>query len=127
MVATRGTSQLPQPDSPKSRITKRQAHEAAAASSSLVGRKVSVPYSLIISDDYSGCFCDATVLEVSKRGCLVVLAGEHVWRPEAFIRRWLVDSDRPSDAQLRVLFDDLSTSTVDGGGAGANCTISPVP
>ena len=57
---------------------------------SLVGRKISVPYSLIIEDDYSGCTCECYVLEKSmSRGYLVTLAGEQLWKPESFIRRWL--------------------------------------
>ena len=64
---------------------------------SLVGRTISVPYSLIIEDDYSGCTCEALVLERSTRGYLVTLAGEQCWKPETFIRRWL-RSSQPTKA-----------------------------
>ena len=64
---------------------------------SLVGRTISVPYSLIIEDDYSGCTCEALVLERSTRGYLVTLAGEQCWKPETFIRRWL-SSSQPAKA-----------------------------
>ena len=65
---------------------------------SLVGRTISVPYSLIIEDDYSGCTCEAVVLERSARGYLVTLAGEQCWKPETFIRRWL-SSSQPAKAK----------------------------
>ena len=62
---------------------------AGLTRASLVGRQISVPYSLIIDDDHSGCTCEATVLDKGTRGYLVMLAGEKVWKPESFIRLWL--------------------------------------
>jgi hypothetical protein len=59
-----------------------------------VGKRIAVPYHLVISDDHSGCFADATVLAVSLRGCLVVLAGEQQWHSESFIRQWMISEDQ---------------------------------
>lgn len=70
----------------------------APARNSLVGRMISVPYSLIIEDDYSGCTCECNVLERSTRGYLVTLAGEQLWKPESFIRRWLSSSQQAGKA-----------------------------
>jgi len=62
--------------------------------SNYVGRTISVPYSLIISDDYSGCSCESVVLEKASRGYLVTLAGEPSWQTESFIRQWLCSSQQ---------------------------------
>lgn len=65
---------------------------------SFVGRYISVPYSLIIDDDYSGLTCESRVLAQSARGCLVILAGEKLWRPASFIQQWLCDDLPEADA-----------------------------
>jgi len=65
-------------------------HQRAHA---LLGRRIAVPYRLVIEDDYSGCLADAIVLVVSQRGCLVKLGGEDQWHPESFIRQWMVAED----------------------------------
>ena len=88
---------------------------------SLVGRTISVPYSLIIEDDYSGCTCECSVLERSTRGYLVTLAGEQCWKPESFVRRWLSSSQpakasslaKPPPAEADGILNDLFTATCD--------------
>lgn len=64
-----------------------------SSATSLVGRLISVPYALIIDDDHSGCTCESLVFAQSARGCLVVLAGEKLWKPTSFVRRWLCDAE----------------------------------
>lgn len=66
-----------------------------SSATSLVGRLISVPYALIIDDDHSGCTCESLVFAQSARGCLVVLAGEKLWKPMSFVRRWLCDAEAP--------------------------------
>ena len=87
---------------------------------SLVGRTISVPYSLIIEDDYSGCTCECSVLQRSSRGYLVTLAGEQCWKPESFVRRWLsssqpakAGSSKPPPAEADGILNDLFTATCD--------------
>lgn len=62
---------------------------SSIARASLIGRIISVPYSLIIDDDHSGCTCESVVYDKGSRGYLVVLAGEKLWKSESFIRQWL--------------------------------------
>ena len=89
---------------------------------SLLGRTISVPYSLIIEDDYSGCTCECSVLQRSSRGYLVTLAGEQCWKPESFVRRWLSSSQpakagstlaKPPPAEADGILNDLFTATCD--------------
>ena len=72
----------------------------------LIGCPISVPYAILIPDDYSGCTCDATVLDVRDGQCLVILAGEKQWQPTEFIERWRT---LPVDP-LCGLFDGLGMS-----------------
>jgi len=74
----------------------------------LVGKRIAVPYCLVIEDDHSGCFADATVLAVSLRGYLVELAGEQQWHSESFIQQWMIPED-----QLVCTFEALATSETD--------------
>ena len=66
---------------------------------SLTGRKISVPYSLIIDDDESGCTCDSRVLEEGTGGYLVVLAGEKLWKPASFVQQWLCSEEQASGSR----------------------------
>jgi hypothetical protein len=82
---------------------------AGSARASLVGRRISVPYSAIIDDDYSGCTCESIVLDKGSRGYLVVLAGEKVWKPESFIRLHLCPMGQGASSSISLSEpDDLS-------------------
>jgi hypothetical protein len=86
----------------------------------LVGKRIAVPYHFVIADDNSGCFADATVLAVSLRGCLVLLAGEQQWHSESFIRQWMVAED-----QLICEFEAFDTSEADAALSSPDAMPSP--